>query len=215
MKVLFLGNSFTYYNDLPAMLEKLSGGEITCGKVYISSAYLNWFTDESRELCAQVREKSTEKWDALILQEQSLHPLLDPEDFRKQAVTLSELFPGTPVFMYQTWAYRDGSGKLADTGLTYDEMKEKLRDAYEAVTQAVGGIRVPVGYGFAEARRIAPHVDLYKEDDYHPSPAGTYIAACLFYMALTGKDCAALPGIDTLDIETVKLLKKAAHGTTA
>lgn len=215
MKVLFIGNSFTFVNDLPAMLEALSGGEITYGKVLRGGAYLKWYADEAHELGVQVREKAKEAWDAVILQDQSFNPAKDPEDCGNQTKILAELFPGTPVFMYQTWAYRDGSEKLAKTGLTYDQMKEKLYDAYEAAAQAVNGKRVPVGFGFAEVKKNAPHVDLYTEDDYHPSPAGTYLAACLFYEALTGKDCMALPGIDALDEETVKILKTAAKAVVA
>ena len=71
-----------------------------------------------------------------------------------------------------------------------------------------------MGYGFAEVKKTAPDVDLYTEDDYHPSPAGTYLAACLFYTALTGKDCEALPGIDALDDGIVKILKTAAKAVS-
>ena len=210
MKVLFIGNSFTFVNDLPAMLEKLSGGEIAYGKVLRGGAYLKWFADPAHDLGVQVREKTAEKWDAVILQDQSFNPARDREDCVNQTKILAALFPDTPVLMYQTWAYRDGSDKLKNTGLTYNEMKEKLYAAYEAAADAVGGRRVPVGYGFAEMKRIAPDVNLYTEDDYHPSPAGTYLAACLFYMALTGKDCDGLPVIDEIDGETAAILKTAA-----
>ena len=196
--------------DLPAMLETLSAGEITYGKVLRGGAYLKWYADPAHELGAKVREKTQETWDAVILQDQSFNPARDRDDCVNQTKILADLFPGTPVFMYQTWAYRDGSEKLAKTGLTYDEMKDKLYEAYDAAAAAVNGVRVPVGSGFAEVKKIAPGVDLYTEDDYHPSPAGTYLAACLFYTALTGKDCVALPGIDGLDEGTVKILKTAA-----
>ncbi|MBQ8368961.1 MAG: hypothetical protein IJY35_03160 [Clostridia bacterium] len=210
MKVLFIGNSFTFFNDLPAMLETLSGGAISYGKVLRGGAYLKWFADEAHELGVQVREKAQEKWDAVILQDQSFNPAKNRDDCVAQTKVLASLFPETPVYMYQTWAYRDGSEKLAKTGLSYDEMKEKLYDAYNAAAEAVGGKRIPVGFGFAEVKKTAPEIDLYCDDDYHPSPAGTYLAACLFYMALTGDDCGTLPGIDALDEDTVKLLKSAA-----
>lgn len=214
MKVLFIGNSFTFVNDLPAMLEKLSDGGITYGKVLRGGAYLKWFADPEHDLGVQVREKAAEKWDAVILQDQSFNPARDKDDCVNQTKILSGLFPETPVFMYQTWAYRDGSEKLKNTGLTYDEMKEKLYDAYRAAAESVNGRRVPVGYGFAEVKRIAPEVDLYTEDDYHPSPAGTYLAACLFYMALTGKSCEELPVINELDEDTAAILKAAAKAVT-
>lgn len=210
MKVLFIGNSFTFVNDLPAMLETLSGGEITYGKVLRGGAYLKWYADGTHELGVQVREKAKERWDAVILQDQSFNPARDRDDCVNQTKILASLFPETPVFMYQTWAYRDGSEKLSNTGLTYDEMKEKLYDAYNAAAEAVGGKRVPVGFGFAEVKKTAPEIDLYTEDSYHPSPAGTYLAACLFYMALTGNSCDSLPVLDALDEENAAVLKSAA-----
>jgi len=210
MKVLFIGNSFTFVNDLPAMLEEMSGGEITYGKVLRGGAYLKWYADPAHELGVQVRERAKEQWDAIILQDQSFNPARDKADCVAQTKILADLFPGTPVFMYQTWAYREGSEKLANTGLTYDEMKEKLYDAYHAAAEAVNGTRVPVGFGFAEVKRAAPEVDLYTEDSYHPSPAGTYLAACLFYSALTGNAIDNLPGIAALDAATVEILKTAA-----
>lgn len=214
MKVLFIGNSFTFFNDLPKMLSTLSGGTIETDEVLRGGAYLKWFADPAHELGVRVREKAQEKWDAVILQDQSFNPAKDKDDCVKQTKILASLFPETPVFMYQTWAYRDGSEKLANTGLSYDEMKEKLYDAYNAAAEAVGGKRVPVGFGFAEVKKTAPDVNVYVDDDYHPSPAGTYLAACLFYMALTGNSCDDLPGIEALDDGTEAILKSAAKAVS-
>ena len=214
MKILFIGNSYTYYNDMPeACFKKAAeeaGYDVSVTAVTKGGAYLFQYADPEHELGVQVREKAKETWDAVILQDQSFNPARDKDDCVNQTKILAALFPKTPVFMYQTWAYRDGSDKLKNTGLTYDEMKEKLYDAYNAAAVAVNGRRVPVGFGFAEVKRTAPVIDLYTEDSYHPSPAGTYLAACLFYMALTGKSCDALPGIEVLAEETVKILKTAA-----
>ena len=88
MKVLFIGNSFTFVNDLPAMLENLSGGEITYGKVLRGGAYLKWYADPEHELGVQVREKAKETWDAVILQDQSFNPARDRDDCVNQTKVL-------------------------------------------------------------------------------------------------------------------------------
>ena len=186
-KVLFIGNSFTYFNDLPKMLEKLADGILTCDSVTKGGAYLHEFADPENELGQSVREKAKESWDAVILQEQSFNPIRDQKDFVDSAAAVAGLFPESAIYMYQTWGYEKDSEKLEQTGLTFEEMTEKLKDAYELAAEAVNGIRVAVGYGFAKALQLAPDLKLHnREDHYHPLPTGTYIAACMFYQTLTG-----------------------------
>jgi len=51
----------------------------------------------------------------------------------------------------------------------------------------VGALVVPVGLAFELSRRDNPAIDLYWDDHKHPSLAGTYLAACVFYAALYGR----------------------------
>jgi Domain of unknown function (DUF4886) len=43
----------------------------------------------------------------------------------------------------------------------------------------------PVGPAFEEARARRPNLDLLMSDGHHPNRAGSYLAACVFYAALT------------------------------
>ncbi len=79
----------------------------------------------------------------------------------------------TPV-LYETWPFREGSEKLKSTGLSYEEMRERLFDAYREAGEANGAPVAFVGESFYNAPKT---LDLYTEDDHHPSVEGSRIAA--------------------------------------
>ena len=69
MKILMLGNSFTYFHDMPKMLAALLNVEVD--SVTRGGAYLHQFLDFEDELFARVKEAlHRQKWDYIVLQEQ-------------------------------------------------------------------------------------------------------------------------------------------------
>lgn len=189
--ILFIGNSFTFFNDLPLMLEKLTaaaGEEIHTEAVLRGGAYLHDFVNPEDEIGQKLREVyPTREWDYIVLQDQSFNPAGNPEDCLRSAAALCSMMKGNARFLfYSTWAYEDGTEKLSGTGMTYDEMLAALTETYQEAAEANGGIRVPVGAAFAKLYREHPEIILYEPDNFHPSAAGSYAAACLFYKAVTG-----------------------------
>ena len=81
----------------------------------------------------------------------------------------------TPV-LYATWAYKDGSQRLADTSLSYADMLAKLTEGYEMAAKENDALLAPVGKAFCDARKV---LDLYVEDNYHPSQTGSLLAATI------------------------------------
>jgi len=176
MRILFLGNSFTFYHDLPEIVANTLQAEVK-GNLR-GGAYLHQHIDPSDDLCAITSKLLTEeKWDYVVLQDQSRGPITHPEEFRCAVAALSEMIRaagGTPV-LYETWAYEEGSEKLASTGMTFSEMQQKLTAGYRAAAEANHALLAPVGQAFAEARSTQ---QLYDENDhYHPSVDGTKLAA--------------------------------------
>ena len=200
--VLFLGNSFTFFNDLPAMMKKLCDDEnieVFTDSVTRGGAYLRQFTDPADELSAKLAHKLGErKWDTVILQDQSANPARNPDDIREACKKIAALFPeNTEFLLYQTWSYRDATEKLASVRMTYPEMRRKLREGYTQAADAIGGRTVPVGEAFALASREG--IDVYCSDDYHPNEKGTYIAACAFIRSIWKKIPSSAPsGIDAV-----------------
>lgn len=175
MRILMLGNSFTYYHDMPQILGGILGAEVvarTRGGAALAEQ-LNPATDMGAGTLRALRE---EKWDYVVLQEQSNAPALRRAAFLKSAAALCALIRengATPVF-YATWAYREGSEKLASTPYTYAEMDAALTDSYRCAAQENVALMAEVGTAFTQMRGI---VHLYEPDDYHPSEAGSVLAA--------------------------------------
>lgn len=189
--VLFIGNSFTYYNDLPGLVSGMfeqAGLDYQVESLTKGGWYLSRYADPQDEMGSQLYENLVGRhWDYVILQDQSFNPVKDREGFICAAGKLCDLLKPEKVLFYQTWAYEDGSEKLAQTGLTYDRMYEQLKAAYTEAAVKWGGTVVPVGDRFAECRAAHPEVKLYVEDHFHPSPEGSALAAKEFYRAITGK----------------------------
>lgn len=214
-KILFVGNSFTDCNNLPGMVAKMAesdGVEAHIDAVMIGGAYLREYADENHNYGKTLRAKYAEdKWDAVILQDQSNNPALDPADHLASVKKLaSDVFVnGEQIYMYQTWAYQEGSDILADTGLTYEGMRTALRAGYASSAAAVNGIRVPVGDGFALATEKG--VEVYGGDAHHPRLPGSYVAACMFFQYLFGKAPTDAYVPERLDAETARIARECAE----
>lgn len=183
MRILMLGNSFTYFNDMPEILAALTGWEVVSHTR--GGAYLHEHLDPTAELGQKTLPAlRNERYDYVVMQGQSQEP------FRARALFLdsvSRLCPmirtagATPV-LYATWAYREGTQRLSETGLSYDQMLSMLTEGYEAAAKENGALLAPVGQAFTAVQK---KLDLYVEDDYHPSQTGSLLAAatiarCIF-----------------------------------
>jgi hypothetical protein len=73
---------------------------------------------------------------------------------------------------------------------TYAEMQVRLAEGYSKLGAELGARVAPAGLAWAEALRRNPALDLWADDGQHPGRSGSYLAACLFYAALTGRDPA-------------------------
>lgn len=184
MRILFLGNSFTFFNDLPGMVAAKLQAEV--GRSLRGGASLIQHLDPSDELCALTHRLLTEEsWDYVVLQDHSRGPIEHAEDFRRALDALCPMIraAGAKPVLYETWAYEEGSTILANTGMTCQAMQQRLTDAYRAAAQAHDAILAPVGQAFAEARHAIALYDA--QDHFHPSAAGSKLAAQTITAAIT------------------------------
>lgn len=191
LRVLFVGNSYTYVNDLPAVLAAMSraGGATTLDvdSVTVGGATLrnHWDTNT-----APTRIMAG-GWDAVVLQEQSVTPVLNYTEFRTYGVRFANLITASrarPVY-YATWPRRAGDEVYAQSwsGGSLPVFGRRLDQAYAQVGAMVAGSTVAhVGTAWMASLTANPAIDLYASDGSHPSLAGTWLAACVLYRALTG-----------------------------
>lgn len=175
MRILMLGNSFTYFHDMPKMLAAILGEEVESNTK--GGAFLSEQLDPNSELGARTLKALREdRWDYVVLQEQSKAPIFAREGFYNSVKKLCELAraAGAKPLLYATWAYREGSEKLAGTELSFDEMNAGLYESYHQAAQDNGALIADVGKAFEALRGLA---NLYEDDDFHPSAAGSILAA--------------------------------------
>ena len=136
MRILMLGNSFTYYNDMPKILSAVLDAEVVA--ITRGGAYLAAHLNPEDELYQQTHKALEEKWDYVVLQDQSIGPVAKRDSFQQCAGELCSLIRqnGAKPLFYATWAYREGSEKLANTGLSHQEMLQGLFDNYHAAAEA-------------------------------------------------------------------------------
>ena len=189
---MFLGNSFTYFNEMPVLFKNLSvtaGKSVKIGQVTRGGTALRRYLVEGDEWEAKFRETFTsEDWDYLVMQDQSMRPAVCENEFSDAAHELCEIAAarGTVPVLYQTWPYRDNTDKLGTTGCTYVEFYLKLRDAYRRAAATDHAQIVPVGDVFYRLSLSHPEIDLLRSDNFHPSIYGSYAAALMFFYHIWG-----------------------------
>ena len=113
----------------------------------------------------------------------------------------------TPI-LFMTWAHRDG---LPDNGMPdYESMQQSIDRGYLAIAAELLAPVAPVGIAWFVVRRQDPDIGLWQDDGSHPSTAGTYLAACVFYAAVFRQSPEGLAYTDGLSSDTASILQKAA-----
>jgi hypothetical protein len=204
VRVLFVGNSYTFVNDLPAVLHGLAVASGDSPAIEVSSVTVGGATLQTQwqgpDAQAAIAKGGHE---FVVIQGQSVEPVGDPTTFQAYAALFADAATkahAQPAF-YETWARKPGDALYAEawTGGSADAMQDGLLGAYStARTRALSAgpaKLVPVGEAFRDVRVHHPTIELYQADGSHPSAAGTYLAACVFYDVLVGRTFVATSGV--------------------
>ncbi len=207
-KVLFVGNSFTYYNNsLHRHFRQLT---YSAGLFTPENSRARIMTISGGELPEHAggfeRVLGGDDWDVVVLQGHSLGPISEgtAEPFRKAARNFAGLAreQGTRPVFFMTWAYAGSP-----------EMTAQLDKAYTDIGRELNAQVVPVGLAFARVTSERPDIVLRTSDARHPSLAGTYLAACTFFAALYSQSPEGLDYDAGLDRDTVAYLQRVAWRT--
>lgn len=176
MRVLMLGNSFTYYHDMPKIITALTGWEVTAHTR--GGAWLDEHLDPACELGQKTLPAlHQEHWDYVVLQEYSNGPIVDKPRYLRSAEKLCILArnAGAQPVIYASWAYKEDSQKLATMAMSYADMDAALQSACREAAQANHALLANVGQAFTASRHL---LDLYEAaDDYHPTREGAVVIA--------------------------------------
>jgi hypothetical protein len=194
MRVLFVGNSFTFKNSLPALVHDLAARDAGAKPIFaVEYAAPGWSLHQANKddgLANLLREVH---WDVVVLQEKSWLLSLPEDQWRNEtypaARDLHEKISavGSRTVLFMTWGYVRGD-RWHEPHDTYAAMQARLAGAYSELGAELGTQVAPAGLAWAEALRREPSLDLWAGDGKHPGRLGSYLAACVFYAMLSGRE---------------------------
>lgn len=217
-KILFIGNSYTYYNNMPARYF----GEIMQAagyKVKIMSLTKGGWTllnssNAQDELGSKVDSiLKNQEFDFVVLQEQSMTPAINSGSFYNAVKRLDNkiLESGATPVLYATWGRKQGSGDLTAYDLTAETMTWKLAAAYEHMGETHDIPVAHVGLAFWDIVQNQKGLTLHDPDMSHPSPEGSYLAALTLFARITGIDPATVDYEGGVNPAIEPILKEAAR----
>jgi hypothetical protein len=223
---IFIGNSFFYYNNgLPghlSLMEKAADPDhkqdyrntmVTIGgsgfdwhdveSYFRPNAIGNYSFDENNNV---VFNKLDKLFDVAVMMDCSqcpIHPKLKSvfTDYAKRNSDTVRAKGAKPVF-FMSWAYADKP-----------EMTAQLAEAYTVAGNANNALVIPAGLAFAKTISKQPELNLYAPDKRHPSLAGTYLATCVVFAALTGRSPVGNSYLAGIDAPTAAFLQNVAWET--
>lgn len=175
--ILFIGNSLTYFNEMPWMTEQVAKSLNT--PVATRFAGFSGRTLEQQwkdpKVLAAIRESHA---NYVILQPQSTEVVRDYDNTLRYARLLAAEArnAGAKPVVFMTWKTRDNASPQS----------EHTRRAID-LAKALDADLAPVGLAWEYLTKNG--IDLF-EDDVHPNVAGSYLEACVVYAVVTGKDPA-------------------------
>ena len=210
-RVLFIGNSLTYTNDLPGTVATLALAAGDTIEVQTVAAPNLALIDHVAGQTNAVEVIKSGQWDYVILQ---------------QGPTPLPLYRDT-LILATRWLQpyiHDAGARSAQLMVWPSATKrasfDEVRRSSQLAAQAVGGVFLPAGEAWRAAWAAGPRVALYGPDGFHPSELGTYLTALVVYEGLSGRDVTTLPPRITMrgkrlhiPTATVRLLQRAAHET--
>jgi hypothetical protein len=185
--VLLVGNSLTYFNDLPSMVQGLANSAALDWEVHsvtIGGASL----DDHIQDGTSVRLLADEHWDFVVLQ-QGPSTLPDSRTNLRQGVARFRPLveqAGGRVALYEVWPDSTWSADrfVADF--------DRVRDSYALAALDVHGMFLPAGEAWRTAWGAYPQFQFYGPDAFHPSAEGSYLAALTIVAGLSGKSVVGL-----------------------
>lgn len=179
-RVLFIGNSHTYVNDMANMFKNICRADENVSDVFVTmlasgGKTLDWHAEQPETpfniLCGD--------YDYIVLQ-QAAHPFGGKEELFAGADRLNEWISKTnaQIVAYMTWAEK-----------RFPENQERMSEAYEELAERLHCILAPVGRIWQKILENEKQIELYADDGEHASKNGSFLAALTIYRAIFGKDC--------------------------
>lgn len=211
-RVLFIGNSYTYYHDMPQIVQNIAANIAQSQRMKIAFKMCTpggWSLKKHSESKDDIAAINEGHWDYVVLQEQSAAPAkptkIVAEETYPYVRTLCKLIrsanPKAKIIFYMTWGHKDGCQEpMKNYPLinTYQGMQQRLITSYLEMAYDNDAWCAPVGLVWKRIRSERPYCTLYWPDGSHPSDAGSYLAANVIFATIFQKTYQStyMKGID-------------------
>ncbi len=228
-EVLFIGNSLTYYHDMPAMLQEMVREKHPTIKIHQSTepgvSLNDHLTSEKT-----IKKLNSQSWDIVVLQEGTVRTLI-PEvmqyQLRPTVIKLDSIIrvKGGRTILYESYPISKYPNKYCyPSFMISNTLKEKdycsvellssdqefkiIQNSFNELNNSINGNLAFVGTCFELCKRKFPELVLFEsKEDTHPSKLGSYLIACVFYRVLTGESVSGInynAGLELKDIKKIK-----------
>lgn len=194
VRVLWIGNSYTYFNNLPEMVKQIAqtqGVPLANTEVLKGGERLKGHLENPR--LKELLKKGG--WNYVVVQENSSLPAYDTEFVSREtypyAHTIDSLAhagsPDVKVVFYMTWGHKYGNIRplkgypLCDS---FEGMQERLKTSYLEMTYQNNAVCAPAGMAWSYVRAHRPDIILYNQDKFHPALAGSYLNAVTIFTTM-------------------------------
>lgn len=225
-RVLFVGNSFSFYNNgihnhLGSLIRSTGEWKRQQNRLRLSTLSGGHINEHSANLGALLKDPA-QSWHAIVLQGHSNEPISVKKNKQFVLATADVVqqikAEGIQPILFMTWGYKGQPTMGIDLANVYTKLANKL-----------DVLVVPVGLAFARAEAVLSNIELfvpdvmgvdsenkltYRKDWKHPSEAGTYLAACVFYATLHQRSPEGIVFTGKLHKETALALQKLSWQVT-
>lgn len=233
--ILFIGNSSTYYNDMPKMVKGLANADgMSCNvdAVTASNYNLTKFSTTTNSYYKKiVKAINSKTYDYVVLQDHRENVIESLSNSKKAIKALNALMQGkkSKVILYETQADKISKAFLINNHnvtLSHSDIDYYLLRNYSYIGNKYSLPVAACGINYTRFNTLFPTTELYNSDNIHPKVAGSYLAACTLYQTIFGKSAfgnAFLPGstydtsklLDSMSVEKAVNLQNVSDPTLA
>jgi hypothetical protein len=192
VKILMIGNSFTFYYNLPMAIEQFSKHKGLNWEVHQSTAGGASFKDHwnSEKGLNSIQKIKNNTYTHVVLQEYSSYPLTTIDTTQKYLNLMHKISSNkSRKYLYATWSYRN---ILKNNDLTSPSSKI-IEDKLEKIKPSSDIHILPVGRAFDLFKSRYPYQTLFTSDNKHPNPIGSYLAACVIFSKISNQSSLGIP----------------------
>ena len=166
LKVLFIGNSHTYYNDMPLMVQRRAVEEgFDCHITMI--AHGGWYLEQHVDEPDVRFNILYGDYDYVVLQEYA-QPFAPEKKFASAVRILNDWIraAGSTPILYETWAAKDRP-----------EDQDYMNEIHRRIAEEISALVAPVGENWWGYQKSWPELEMYNPDGEHASESGSDFAA--------------------------------------